>query len=335
MQSKFTPDRFSRCWIRIDHDSLMSNIVQVAQSASIIDLGLPMLRQLWPYIEEDILRAGINGLASTDTETLICADASFERILKPGSRQSDKGYARAGIVPVMSSVSECLALSNLAQSLDQRLPFLIHVRSSESDSPSGDWNLESICEKVPSLPMIDLAGFYLRFTPAARLIGYFRRLLHNSEAIARKIICPLDSESEKIEGITCYSLWENLAIAVGATTCFPVEIGCWAYPVRTGSDFQIFQADIGRLHGLPEKFPVLIGNQKAEIERIADDFCEFIIRSPLAGPFPEKALLTGGSALSAVEMSEWKPEALQNLLLHLSDCPIYLQQNSRIIEIMP
>ncbi|PKL48940.1 MAG: hypothetical protein CVV42_08065 [Candidatus Riflebacteria bacterium HGW-Riflebacteria-2] len=335
MQSSFNPDRFSSCWIRIDHDSLMSNIVQVAQTAAIIDLELPMLRQLWPYIEEDILRAGIQGLICSDAETLLGADPALERILKPGSRQSDKGYARAGIVPVMSSVSECLALSNLAQSLDQRLPFLIHVRSSDSDSPSGDWNLESICEKVPSLPMIDLAGFYLRFTPPARLLGYFRRLLHNAEAVAQRIICPLPPGVEVLEGVTSYSLWENLAIGTDTANCFPVEIGCWAYPVRTGSDFQIFQADIGRLHGLPEKFPVIVGGEAAEIEKISDDFCEFVIRRPLAGPFPEKALMTGGSAFAAVEMSEWRPEDLRNLLLHLSGCPVYLQQKTRTIEIMP
>jgi len=333
MQSRFNPDRFNSCWIRIDHDSLMSNIIQTAQKAAIIDLDLPMLRQLWPYIEEDMLRAGIQGLACADTDTLLCADTTLERILKPASRQSDKGYARAGIVPVMSSVSECLALSNLAQSLDQRMPFLVHVRSPESDSPGGDWNLESICEKVPSLPMIDLAGFYLRFTPPERLLGYFRRLLHNAEAIARRIICPLNAGAERLEGVTCYSLWENLA--TGNNTCFPVEIGCWAYPVRVGNDFQIFQADIGRRQGLPEKFPVIVGGEIGEVSEISDDFCEFIVRRPLDGPFPEKALLTGGPAFAPVEMSEWQTGDLRNLLLHLSGCPIYLQQKNRIIEILP
>jgi len=335
MQSSFRPDRFSSCWIRIDHDSLTSNIHAVAKSAELIDLGLPLLRQIWPFIEDDILRIGIQGLACADTDTLLGVDASLERILKPGSRQSDKGYARAGIVPVISSVAECLALSNLAQSLDQRLPFLVHVRSADSDTPSGDWNLESICEKVPSLPMIDLTGFYLKFTPPARLLGYFRRLLHNADAIAQRIICPIAPRSESIDGVTCYSLWENLAIDTDAATCFPVEIGCWAYPVRAGSDFQIFQADIGRLQGLPEKFPVIVGGERAEIEKISDDFCEFVVRRQLAGPFPAKALITGGSALAAVEMSEWRPEDLRNLLLHLSGCPVYLQQKNRVIEIMP
>ncbi len=335
MQFSFRPDRFSRCWIRVDHDSLIGNIIRAAQTASIIDLGLPMLRQLWPHIEEDILRVGIQGLTCSDTETLLGADASFERILKPGSSQGDKGYARAGIVPVISSVSECLALSNLAQGIDQRLTFLVQVRSADSDSPSGDWNLENICEKVPSLPMIDLAGFYLKFTPSARLLGYFRRLLHNAEAIAQRIICPAAPGSENLEGVTCYSLWENLALDTGAKTCFPVEIGCWAYPIRTGNDFQVFQADIGRLHGLPEKFPIIIGGEAAQIEKISDDFCEFSIHRPLSGPFPEKALITGGSALAAVEMAEWHPEDLRNLLLHISDCPIYLQKKTCIIEIMP
>ena len=335
MYPQFIPDRFSRCWIRIDRDSLMSNIIQVAQVASIIDLGLPVLRQLWPFIEEDALRAGIRGITCAETETLLCADTSLERILKPGSSLSDKGYARAGIVPVISSISECLALSNLAQSYDQRLPFLVHVRSSESDSPSGDWSLESICEKIPSLPMIDLIGFYLKFTPPARLLGYFRRLLHNSEAIAQKIICPASPACENLEGVTCYSLWENMSIGSEDISCFPIEIGCWAYPVRSGSDFQVFQADIGRLHGLPERFPVIVGNETAEITKVCDDFCELLIRRPLAGPFPEKALITGGSELAAVEMSEWQIDDLRTLLLQLSNCPIYLQQKNSTIEIMP
>lgn len=335
MNKPFCPDHFSTCWIKADYDSLMSNVVQVAQQAEIIDLGLPVLRQIWPYIEEDMLRAGITGIACSETPVLLEADSVFERLLKPGSRQTDKGYACAGIVPVMSSVSECLALSNLAQSLDERLPFLVHVRSSDSDSPSGDWSLESICEKIPSLPMIDLAGFYLKFAPAARLLGYFRRLLHNAEAVTQKIICPIMHDSDDIEGLTHYSLWENLAIESKDSACFPLEIGCWAYPVRTASHYQIFQADIGRVHGLPEVFPVIVGGEPAGIETVGDDFCEFIVKKPVAGPFPVKAIITGGSALQSVDMQDWHPEDLKNLLRHLTNCPIYLQQRTRLIEIMP
>ncbi len=335
MNKPFHPDNFSACWIRADYDSLMSNIVQVAQNAEIIDLGLPVLRHIWPYIEEDMLRAGITGIACSEAPVLLDADPVFERLLKPGSRQSDKGYARAGIVPVMSSASECMALSNLAQSLDERLLFLVHVRSPDSDSPGGDWNLENICEKIPSLPMIDLAGFYLKFVPTERLLGYFRRLLHNAEAVTPKIICPIWHNSDRVEGVAHYSLWENLAIEGNDSACFPFEIGCWAYPVRAASDYQVFQADIGRIHGLPGAFPAIVGGVPAGIEKVCDDFCEFVVKETVTGPFPVKALITGGSALQSVDMQDWHCEDLKNLLRHLDNCPIYLQQQTRLIEIMP
>lgn len=335
MDTHLTPNRNSSCWIKIDYDSFMSNIQRNALNAELVDLSPPLFRQIWPYIEEDVLRAGIKGVISATTPILLSAGAGFEKILKPGSRQSDKGYARTGIVPVVSSIAECLALSNLAQSLDQRMTFLVHVRSCDSDIPSGDWNLESICEKLPTLPMIDLAGFYLRFVPQARILGYFRRLLHSAEAVAQRIICPGSASSEKIDGISYYSLWENLAIGVDAVGCFPLEIGCWAYPVRTSSDYQVLQADIGMLHGLPLSFPVLVGGEPARIDRIDTDFCEFIVDKPLAGPFPVRALLTGGSAHQSVELREWRIEDLKNLLGRLDNCPIYLQKKAQLIEIMP
>lgn len=331
----FSPNRNSGCWIKIDHDSLMSNVVRAAQRAEMIDLTLPLFRQVWPYIEEDMVRAGIKGVIGAAIPVLLSASTEFERILKPGSRHSEKGYARAGIVPVVSSISECLALSNLAQGLDQRLPFLIHVRSTDSDTPSGDWSLESICEKVPTLPMLDLAGFYLRFSPPARLLGYFKRLLHAAEAVSHRIICPTSPATEMLEGVSYYSMWENLAIDTGSLACFPLEIGCWAYPVRMGSNHQVFQADIGRLHGLPEDFPVIIEGEPAKLSRIETDFCEFVTERPLEGPFPARALLTGGSAYYSIELREWRLEDLKNLLGHLDNCPIYLQKKERLIEIVP
>lgn len=335
MNSTFRPDSLSQYWIKIDYDSLIANIAQVASSAEIIDLGLPLLRQIWPYIEEDVLRIGIKGLVSQETQVLLSADHAFTRILKPGFQPGDKGYARAGIFPVLSSLQECLALSNLAQGLDQRLPFLVHVRSCDSDTPSGDWNLESICEKIPSLPMVDLAGFYMRFSPQERLLGYFRRLLHNAEAAAYNIICPISLEIAAFDEVSCYFCWESLAMKTDSSACFPLEIGCWAYPVGSGSDYQIFQADIGRLHGLPAKFPILIAGEKAELEKLEDDFCEFVVRKQMTGPFPVQALLTGGSALQAIELPDWQPDDLRNLLLHLGDCPIYLQQKTGMLEILP
>ncbi|EKD84478.1 MAG: hypothetical protein ACD_39C00026G0005 [uncultured bacterium] len=335
MNTSFYPDRNSSCWIKIDHDSFISNVVRVAQRAEIMDLSLPLFRQIWPHIEEDVLRAGIKGIISASTPTLLAAGEGLERVLKPGSRQGDKGYARAGIVPVVSSISECLALSNLAQSLDQRLAFLINVRSTDSDTPSGDWSLEGICEKVPALPMIDLTGFYLRFSPPARLLGYFKRLLYAADAVAQRIICPPGNFSEKLEGVSYYSMWENLAIDADSSSCFPLEIGCWAYPVRTGSDFQVFQADIGRLHGLPEEFPVIIDGEPARIEKVDTDYCEFVTDKPFAGPFPIKALITGGSAYQSVELRDWRVEDLKNLLGHLENCPIYLQKKTRLVEILP
>ncbi|MBU1108157.1 MAG: hypothetical protein KKB51_15905 [Candidatus Riflebacteria bacterium] len=335
MDTHHNPNRNSSCWIKIDYDSLMSNIQQYAQNAELIDLSPPLFRHIWPYIEDDVLRAGIKGVISATTPVLLSAGNSFEKILKPCSRQSDKGYARTGIVPVISSISECLALSNLAQSLDQRMTFLVHVRSCDSDIPSGDWNLESICERVSTLPMIDLAGFYLRFVPQARLFGYFRRLLHSAEAVSQRMICPRSSTSEKQYGISHYSLWENLAIDDDAVGSFPLEIGCWAHPVRTGSDYHVFQADIGMLHGIPANFPVLIAGEPAKIVRVEADYCEFVVEKPLAGPFPAKALLTGGSAHQSVELREWRMEDLKNLLGHLDNCSIYLKKKSQLIEIIP
>lgn len=328
----FSPSRNFNCWLKVDYATLLSNIRAHRQRARLLDITAPFLFKIWAHLEDDLLRAGIEGVLSDDPVALLTIGPSLKRILKPGFKSGEIGYAREGLLPVLGSFSECLSLSNMAQMLDQRLRFFLRVRSTVGEYGAGDWGLDSICEQMNSLPMLDLAGFYLHKQLKTVETGILRRHLRQLGSEQAIIMQPLTVSTTENKEFRPYISWESVALENESQGCFPIEIGFWAFPVHSGTDFQIFQADLGRLHGLPESFPAQIAGQTARILDIRPECSEFIIEGHFHGPYPVRGCLTGGNPHEPIDLRQWQIADLKNLLGHLKNCPVYLQKQGKIIE---
>ena len=334
MHHDLKPARNHSCWLKVDYAALFENITRHAAQAPLFDFTVPFLAAIWPHIEEDMLRSGIEGVLSLNPRDLITASPSLQRILKPGFKPGEAGYAPEGLIPVLSSFSECLSLSNMAQMCDKRLSFLLLVRSTDTEFGSGDWGLSSICEKIVNLPMLDLHGFYLRRPPAANETGVLRKLMHQAEADQGMFVAPLSEESRGIKNCKPFIAWETLALEENSKGCFPVEIGFWAFPLHSAPDYQIFQADLGRLHGLPADFPVQIGGRPAKVVNVQPETSEYIIDGHFPGPFPVQSHLTGGAQHEPIDLRLWQKADLQNFLGHIKNCPVYLQKSDGLLELL-
>lgn len=334
MYHDFNPARNHSCWLKVDYAALLDNIGHHAAHSPLFDLTVPFLATIWPQIEEDMLRAGIEGVLSANPQDLTVVTPALQRIIKPGFKPGEAGYAHEGFIPVLSSFADCLSLSNMAQMLDKRLSFFLLVRSTDAEFGAGDWGVNSICEKIVNLPMIDLHGFYLRRQPAANETAMLRKLLHQAEADNGIFLVPLSEENRNIKNCKSFISWETLALEEESKGCFPVEIGFWAFPLHSAPDYQIFQADLGRLHGLPADFPVQIGGRPAKVINIQPETSEYIIDGHFPGPFPVKSHLTGGTPHEPIDLRLWARTDLQNLLGHIQSCPVYLQKSDSLIELL-
>ncbi len=332
--SDFVPDRAHPCWLSVDYETLLANIVACCHATRYIDVSLPLMQKIWPVIEDDLLRAGIIGALCNAPRPLLGISAAMQRILRPGYLPAETGYVREGLLPVIGSFSECLSLSNMAQTYDQRLNFLLRVRSWAGEYGSGDWGLDTILEQLANVPMIDMHGFFMLRTPGINEISSLKRNFRRLEATGTMILLPLSCATIELESLTPFIEWESVALDDNRSGTFPVDTGFWAFPVHTGRDHQIFQADIGSLDGLPAiDFPAQIDGKKARVIEMHPGRCEFVVEELLHGPFPIMGHLTGGSLHEPLDLRQWKLTDLRSLLAHLSKYPLFIRKNGRFIEL--
>ncbi len=296
-----------------------------------LDLGLPFLPAIWQYLEEDFLRLGINGVLGNDPNMLCQTGKNMLRILRPGFRPEFSGYAREGLIPVLGSFAECLGLSNLAQMSDQRLSFLLRARSAEPEFGAGDWGLESLCQRLYSLPMLDLHGFYVNYRLDDAETAYLKNLLQRVGG--GSIFLPTAFLNHNTPGFRSFITSEYLSLHEGCKGNFPLEIGFWAFPLKRGPDYMIFHADLGRLHGLQHNFPVQVGGKNARVLALYQEHCELVIDGSLNGPYPVKGFLSGGASHDPVDIRLWNKDDLISLLAHWHDNPVYLATDKKVIEV--
>lgn len=332
----FVATRGYPCWLRIDYDTLLSNIATHLAKAPLLDVSLPFLQKIWPHLEDDLIRNGLTGVLSSSPTFLLSASPSLQRILRPGYRPAETGYAREGLLPVLGSFADCLNLSNMAQIHDRRLPFLLRARARSGEFGAGDWGLDTICEQLTNIPMIDIAGFFLLRQPESNEVFTLRRHLRRLESPHSSLVVPLSLISSDYAEYQPFISAEVLGLESGGSSCFPIETGFWAFPVRSGHDYQLYQVDLGAMHGLPAReFPASIGGCPARQVNLQPGFCEFIVDSHLPGPFPVAGYLTGGPAHAPIDLRAWQPAELLNLIGHMQHCPVYLQTGNRLLEMLP
>ncbi len=322
-------------WLKIDYATLLENILIHAADSDCLDLCAPFYKRIWSYLEDDIIRSGIKSLISVDPELLLTASSSLKKILGPGVSPGAHGYAKESLIPVLGSFSDCLSLSNMAQMHDCRMPFMLRFRSSTIEAVQSDDILEGICERLPTLPMLDLCGFFSHYPVRTEEISALRGNLAHYGLDKKTFYSAAGESGEKSHNVSRYINWQAFALGKNKNGVFPCEIGFWATPVKSGMDYQLFLVDMGLAHGLCNDFPATIGGYDAKVVEVFERHCEMIIQGNHQGPWPVKGFLTGGPAHKCVALERWKESDLRNLLIHLGPCPVYLEKNARIIEILP
>lgn len=335
MQRNFAPSKGFPGWLRLNYATFMDNINRAAAKSVFIDISIPIIQRIWHHIEDDLLRSGINGVISDSPGALSRVSGQFIRILKPGFRNCETGYAGSEIIPVLSTFADCLALSNMAQMLDRRLAFLLRARDLSLEFAAGEHGLEDICNRSKQLPLVDFNGFFLQKPPKVSEVTPLKSVAARCFNSDCRLICPGSNFKGSNKDCCTYSKWENLALVDNSEGIFPLEIGTWAFPVESGADYQTYQIDLGLSHGLPAAFPARIGGFEARVVETFENFTELIINGHFQGPYPARCYLAGGSTHDPVDLHSWKISELRNFLTHEQGFPVYLENNQTLLEFLP
>jgi hypothetical protein len=324
MSSSHIPDIDVSAWLKVNLSILKKNLLSLDAEKNIIDLTPPFLSKAWQYIEEDVIRLGINIIASKNPQDLLRADNHFLKILLPGFSKTQLGYAAKNIIPVISSHEEILALSNLAQENDARISFLIKIQTLNKEFSSGTHGYYDLIGKIRMLPMVDFAGIFFD--------------VHNSKSFNQKsFINDLKKASDKkdllliscedgtdLKGGKMLTSWPVAGICQKVMP-LAISAGFIAYPVEKIEEEIIFKIELGLRHGLPEKFPALIEQFNVEVKetRIYNTILgvkDFVSERP----YPYQGIFIGRQSGENISQHQWNQTLLKNFLLHFKQKTIFL-----------
>lgn len=333
MQS-YLPSKEYSSWIALNYEVLFKNLSDLNAHTSVIDLSLPLLAKVWSRVEDKILRAGFTYCASNRPTDLLEVSSQFKRILLPSFKPHELGYATEGLIPVLSSYSEILALSNMAQNHDCRPEYFLRIRTLDDKFGSGDFGHFEIMQKVGSLPMIDMVGAFIDFDSTTQQIKKLSRDLKSvcsqTEPVIIQASNRLTTETEK--KLVC---WELVGLGEQIRP-IAFEAGFWAFPIVTKDNTTLFKVDLGKANGLPEKFVAQIGPFDAKLVQVELDHTIFSVDDfAFDTPQPYKGFLIGSNIANPVSQHSWGIDDLRNFLLHTSEKPLYLINAETVEEILP
>lgn len=315
----------SRAWININYSCLVNNIQNLDLSRSVVDLSFPALASIRQHIEQDLSRASLKGYIADRPELLNIKESSILKILGPLINKHDFGYAIEGILPILSSYSECLSLSNLAQTTNKRLAFMIHLRSVEEAFGAGDEGVYELLFNCRKLPMIDLSGFYTELDYDDIILKRLLRMLRSAESKYNLIIspnCALPNHDNCLSvcSVKLFGISDNQDSMLNS----PLEIGYWAYPVKKYNKGILFRMDLGMKDGLPSHFPTQIAGMDADVKEVGISSSLVYLPRFFEGPFPAKGALTGGNKYEPVNIKDWNAQSLETILRLLKNVPVDL-----------
>jgi hypothetical protein len=327
---EFSPSKNYPGWVYVSLDVMRKNLLSIAKD-SVLDISLPPISKSWPYLEDDILKSGFSKVASAKPEDLTRVSSQFERILLPGLNPSRLGYAIEGLIPVLSNHSEALALSNLAQTNDCRLKYLLRVRTLENSFVTGDLSAFADLDRLSSLPMIDLAGALLETSVDENRLKAFARDLRGLSPLSEPIIFQANVETT-ITGLPRLVDFEMAGLSEKVAP-LAFSAGFWAFPVSTDRNETIFRSDLGKANGLPDNFPVTIDNKEARVLKVDLNYSLFAIKDFFSkASFPYQGRLLGSNLINPISQHSWQGLELKNFLMHSQNLAIYLQEGDKVID---
>ena len=311
-------------WIEFDYQVLRENILRCRPE--IFDLSIQLFARIWDKISSDLQLCGTKIVVGADSQKLAALGSEFERILRPGFKPGEFGCAKAGVISVLTRYSQLLALSNQAQSDDCRYRFLLRISTMSDYFSSSEFGWQEIVQRLGSLPMIDLVGFWLENEVGAQQRAILRRHLtaENSFFIDDISSSPLSSASWQILGLGK----EVLPV--------PFSVRFWAYPFLIENSRVLLRIGLGQVNGLPERFPVMVENRSAEVIERGIDHCVIAIDKP-GDNLPARCAghLLGGNVSEPVSPHSWHAQDLKCFLQHWQELPVYMKDAEQVFEFLP
>ncbi|MGM0598973.1 MAG: hypothetical protein ACQETH_04045 [Candidatus Rifleibacteriota bacterium] len=326
MISNLIRNKGASSWLKVDLNICRKNLLALDRENCVIDLTPPFINKSWQYLEEDVIRSGINIIASRNPQDLLPANNHFCKILLPGFSRAELGYAAKNIIPVVSGFEEILALSNLAQENDTRISFMIHIRTLNEEFSFGDYGYYDLIGKVRMLPMVDFAGVFFDTYNSINFNekNFIRNLYKVSDTNNLLLLCcETDTNFKAAKKLTSWPLAgickEILPLAISA--------GFIAHPINKTDNETIFRLEIGLSHGLPESFPSMIEGFNARVKEINLYTTILGVKNFASDrPYPYRGILIGRQSGENVSQHQWNHTYLKNYLLHFNKELLLLDQ---------
>ena len=317
-------------WLIYNRDTLLSNIGKYTHDCHWLDMVIPSMGIIWPYICDELKRISISGIISSEPGLLLNLRNDFEGILKPSFAINAVNNIEESITPVLNNYSECISYSNAAQMIGRRLKYYLSVYSTYASDPiSGIVNLDNLCMQLDELSLIDFEGFFINRKLPISSYRMIKKKIENANYSDKKVLIPQEHLVDEFKtNFNPYISWEALGLESNSTSCFPIEIGVRAIPARANKNGIIYYIELGKLHGLPNNFPVIINGTKGEIVNVELNYSEiFIELRPESVITPAIATLAGGTPDNPIDIRDWDNNDLKVFLSQLPLCSVYLQSN--------
>jgi hypothetical protein len=320
-------------WFILDLEVLKKNIAGLPDDRRVIDISIPVLAAVWPFIETEVQRAGISHVACNNAQNLLSVSENFNKIMLEARQAQQVGYAGEGMTPVFSRYSQILELSNFAQNLDIHLSFLQRVRTADSSYAAGEFSAPENLQKLSQLPLVKLAGLFFDAGFDQYGIKSFQQLARQA-AESTELQFITEKEISDVSDCLFLNGWELLGI--GRQKVLPLALSCglWAFFVKELKDGVILRLDMGKAQGLPADFPVFVKGKKAEVVEVNLNYSLVRVKIGLHDqPLPLMAIILGYDDIEPVSHFSWNEADLKNFIMHGSEMPTYLVKDREIIDL--
>lgn len=329
----FRPDRLFPAWIVVDYDIVLKNLESLNPKTSVLDLSVPFLNKIWKYIEEEAQRTGIRFVASKYPDKLLQVPELFTRIALPSPGYSNIGYATEGIMVVLSAFREILELSNLAQTNEVRCRLLQRIVTCNPNLDIGDYSARNNISQISGLPMIELSGAYFDDLPNCRQLKSVVNQVRSSSD-SNEVLFISNNNNQLLEGCCELAAWELAGLSEKNICTLAISIAAFAYQVERNSNGTVLRIELGKYQGLYEPFPVMIGEDNAEIIEIKQNHSFLLIKNSYSEKkHPFIARLLGYDSYKPVSQFSWNHQSLQAFLMGCADLPVYLKQKGKITDL--
>lgn len=338
MKSAFTPPWDQPAWAIIDLKALFANLDKLEPIGQIIDLRSSLMSVLAPHILPDLKRRGLSGFF-TNTITKPMENREFLEgwtgFLLPPFNSGRLIYAtRLGFIPVLGQIPEAIYVSNDAQSVNRSAGIFLRIRSDDLLADQGPNSLLSLLETIPTLPRLELAGFYCDQPFSTRQkCDSFSRALNRTHPHARGLKMISRTTGAHLPKLECSTQigTEIFGLDTAGTMNSTLSIQAWGVPMISEERKLLLMIDLGTMQGLPDEpgKPVTVENIPGILIRTEEWRALIEIPERPARPSPWVVTLSPSTTALEAEKGAWSKKDLEQLAFRLApNLPLYLRHGA-------